>query len=76
MDFSFTKEQTAIKEELWQFLQEELPQGWKGEPSGESYGSDEAWLMFKDMARKMGTKGWLALRWPSEYGGLDRREWR
>ena len=31
--------------------------------------SSDGWRVFKDIAHKLGEKGWLSLFWPKEYGG-------
>jgi len=72
MDFSFTREQAAFRSEVRGFLQREIPQKWKelGYTIWEE--TDESWAITRAWNRKLGEKGWLALTWPKEYGGLER----
>jgi len=34
-------------------------------------GGAEQWNFNREMAKKMGAKGWLSIAWPKEYGGRD-----
>ena len=72
MDFCFTEQQEAFRQEVRDFLNKELPAGWAGVSLEDMYGIEEVWAVFKDMARKLGDKGWLSLGWPREYGGQSR----
>jgi len=76
MDFAFTPEQEAFRREVRAFLEAELPPDWAGylAPTTGDHAVDgeEGWRVFKDMARKLGEKGWLSLFWPSKYGGQSR----
>ncbi len=52
------------------FLAQELPPGWVGfRGLGERGETPEEIALFKEMARKLGRKGWLSLAWPTEFGG-------
>jgi len=72
MDFFFTEQQEAFRKQVNDFLDKELPPGWTGASLEDVYGDEYVWTVYKDMARKLGAKGWLALGWPVEYGGLGR----
>jgi alkylation response protein AidB-like acyl-CoA dehydrogenase len=70
MDFRFTEEEEAFRREVLDFLQKELTTKgmsvvtiWEGE-------TEEEWEFAQEFTRKLGQKGWLALWWPKEYGGL------
>jgi len=74
MDFKFTPEEEAFRQEVIDFLRKELPPKamsvmtlWEGE-------TDEEWELARAFTRKVGEKGWLALWWPKEYGGLGRSD--
>lgn len=74
MDFSFNAEETAFKKEIREFLKKELPSGWNRRivsPMLDTHEHDDVWAVFKDLARKMGERGWLSLTWPKEYGGQE-----
>ena len=73
MNFEFTAEQERFRQEVRAFLDTELPPDWVGYLGGTTgdhvAGSSDGWQVFKDIARKLGKKGWLSLFWPKEYGG-------
>ena len=76
MDFSFSDTEITFRDEVRQFLLEELPPNWDAVP-GPTFieielEKDEIWDVHQRMARKLGQKGWLSLSWPEEYGGLGR----
>jgi alkylation response protein AidB-like acyl-CoA dehydrogenase len=76
LNFEFTVEQERFRQEVRAFLDAKLPPGWVGYLGGTSgdhvVDSSEGWQVFKDIARKLGEKGWLSLFWPKEYGGESR----
>jgi len=67
MDFRFTEEQEAFRQEVRSFLEEELKQG-SFQP-----GCD-AWIQgySPEFTKKIARKGWIGLTWPEEYGGQGR----
>ena len=67
MDFRFTEEQEKFREEVSDFLEEEIRQG-TFEPSC------DAWIQgfSPDFTHKVAEKGWIGLTWPKEYGGQER----
>lgn len=76
MDFKFSNEQEAFRQEVKEFLDSELPTGWVGYEAP-TLGTVETetehdWEFFKCMGRKFGEKDWLSLSWPKEYGGQAR----
>lgn len=72
MQFSFTPEQEQFRLEVREYLLKEIPLRWKelGYQIWEE--TDESWAITQEWNRKLGQKGWLALTWPKEYGGLGR----
>ena len=68
MQFKFTKQEDAFREELRNFLTTELPRKWR-------YGlietADEDSDLARQMRRKLADRGWLTMGWPKEYGGQD-----
>jgi alkylation response protein AidB-like acyl-CoA dehydrogenase len=67
MDFKFTEEQEAFRQEVRNFLEEELRKG--------SYTpSCDAWIQgySPEFTKKVAEKGWIGLTWPEEYGGQGR----
>jgi alkylation response protein AidB-like acyl-CoA dehydrogenase len=69
MDFRFTPEEEAFREELVTFLEESLPPDWSGGDFPADV--DEDWEFTLTMRKKLAQKGWLAMHWPQEYGGLN-----
>ena len=67
MDFQFTPEQLAFREQVTQWIQENLPSGW--EDRAGDLESPENIEIAREFRRKLAAKGWLALGWPEEYGG-------
>ena len=66
MDFRFTPEQEAFRQEVRHFLQDALP-------SAEAVAED-AWILGFDRAfsKKLAARGWIGLTWPKQYGGQGR----
>ncbi len=67
MDFRFTEEQEAFREEVRSFLEEEIRNG-SFEPHC------DAWIIdySPEFTRKVAQRGWIGLTWPKEYGGQGR----
>jgi alkylation response protein AidB-like acyl-CoA dehydrogenase len=70
LDFRFTDEEEAFRGEVQDFLKKELP---KSHERAVIHGgeTDEDWEFTKSFTRKLGEKGWIAVWWPCEYGGLE-----
>ena len=66
MEFKFTAEDEAFRNELRSFVDTELPPGWEG---GGRYPEEDDWDLTRVIRRKMADKGWLTMHWPVEYGG-------
>ena len=71
MDFTFTKEQEAFREEVRGWLKKEIPPRWIELDPGLWEETEESWALSREFQRKLGQKGWLAPAYPTEYGGLD-----
>jgi alkylation response protein AidB-like acyl-CoA dehydrogenase len=74
MNFDFTKEELAFREEVEDFVKKELPPGWDEEVIAwpGSYGTAEMDVAIAGkFLRKLGSQGWLSLCWPEEYGGQN-----
>ncbi len=73
MDFLFTEEQERFRQEVRSFLDKELPPNWVdyiGTAVDDTVAPvKDGEQIFRDMALKLGQKGWLSLFWPKEYGG-------
>ena len=64
MDFGFTPEEEAFRQEIREFLRQELGAEHKGRTLLE--------LFSREFTKKLAAKGWLGVGWPTEYGGLGR----
>jgi alkylation response protein AidB-like acyl-CoA dehydrogenase len=67
VDFSFTEEQNKFRQEVRNFLEEEVKKGY-WEPTC------DAWVQGFDpeFTKRVAQKGWIGLTWPKEYGGQGR----
>ncbi|MFC2016825.1 acyl-CoA dehydrogenase family protein [Chloroflexota bacterium] len=67
MDFKFTEEQKKFRQEVRNFLEEELRQG-TFKPAC------DAWIQESspEFTKKVAQRGWIGLTWPKEYGGQER----
>ena len=71
MDYRFTEEQEAFRQEIRDFLSDNLGEDWRGiDP--DAYFHDENWFPIRELTAKMAERGWLTLAWPEEYGGQGR----
>ena len=71
MDYRFTDEQEAFRQEIRDFLSDNLGEDWRGiDP--DAYFHDENWFRIRELTAKMADRGWLTLAWPEEYGGQGR----
>ena len=71
MEFRFTPEQEAFREEVRAFIREVLPPDWKG-IYPDSYYEEDNWALIRGLTSKMAQRGWLTMAWPREYGGQGR----
>ena len=69
MDFQFTPDAEAFRGELLAFLKAELPPDWEGVDADAS--NDDEWAFTLKIRKKLAQKGWLAMHWPRDYGGMD-----
>ena len=71
MQFRFKPDEEAFRRELLDFLDQELPSDWEpGDRLGGEEEDQEAWQFQRQFTRKLADRGWLAMAWPKEYGGL------
>ncbi|MCH7714001.1 MAG: acyl-CoA dehydrogenase family protein [Chloroflexi bacterium] len=68
MDFQFTAEDEAFRQDVREFIRQELPADWEG---GGRYPEEDDWDFTLVLRKKMAEKGWLTMHWPEEYGGQD-----
>ena len=68
MDFSFSAEEEQFRQDLRQWLQQNLPQGW-GTPGYKAPKGEGRLHFLREWQRKMYDGGYVGLSWPKEYGG-------
>ena len=75
MEFGWSDEDRAFRDELRAWLAAELPPDWdeiaKGGP-----GSDAQVAFSRRFCAALAARGWLTQHWPAEYGGRDAPPWR
>jgi alkylation response protein AidB-like acyl-CoA dehydrogenase len=75
MDFSWSAEEEAFREEIRDFLKAELPAEWNDTLVLDK--EDDAYIKIaKEFTRKLGAKGWFTAHWPEAYGGLNWPFWQ
>ena len=67
MDFEFTIEQEVFRQEVRNFLEDEIKKG-TFRPMCDGWIQGFSW----DFTKKVAAKGWLGITWPKEYGGSGR----
>jgi alkylation response protein AidB-like acyl-CoA dehydrogenase len=75
MDFAWTAEEDAFRQEIQAFFQTELPEEW-GITQFWDPDDDSQFAFAHDFTKKLGQKNWLAVSWPQAYGGLDWPFWK
>ena len=68
MDFRFTPEEEAFRQELRSWLRENVPPDWEGVFLEED---EKEWKLGRAFVKKLSQKGWVAPSWPKEYAGMD-----
>ena len=71
MDFRFSEDEEEFRQEVRQWLDQEIPPRWAELDPGIWEETEESWALARQFQRKLGEKGWLAPAYPREYGGLD-----
>lgn len=71
MDFQFTPEQEALRQEVRDWLRKAIPPRWTDMGVALWEEDDEIWAIARDFERKLAGKGWFAPGYPSKYGGID-----
>jgi alkylation response protein AidB-like acyl-CoA dehydrogenase len=71
VDFAFSPEEQAFRDELRAFLDDALPEWWRG-----MFVDDERAIpLTREICRKLGERGWLTMAWPPEHGGKGASPW-
>ena len=68
MDLNLTPAEESFRQELLDWLKDNLPEGWKTSHLREMP-EEEAVQIRRTWQAKLGAAGWLGVAWPKEYGG-------
>jgi hypothetical protein len=69
MEFGFTAEEEAFRQEVRQFLQANPPENFPEDGMDAGYGSG---AHSHEFLLKLAEQGWLSMTWPREFGGQER----
>ncbi len=70
MDFEFTPEQEAFRQELRAWLEVNVPPGLRADPSGSVTAPNrEVFDQRREFQKKLHENRWIGIWWPREYGG-------
>jgi len=74
VEFAFTPEEEAFRQEVAAFLEKETPPEYREKRlTFFDMSSQKDWIIaHRRMAEKLGEKGWLSRHWPEEYGGRGK----
>ncbi len=69
MDFRFSAEESAFRDEVREFILAEIPPEirWQDRTAY----SDDLWPTVLEARRKVAQRGWATMHWPAEHGGQD-----
>ncbi len=71
MDFAFGAEEDAFRQELRTFLDEQLPEWWRGMFVADERAIPET----RRICGLLAERGWLTMAWPPEFGGRGASVW-
>jgi len=69
MDFEYSDEHEEFREELQEWLEENLPDGWLEGDRDLPEDRDEREQFLRDWQRTLYEGNWAGIHWPEEYGG-------
>jgi alkylation response protein AidB-like acyl-CoA dehydrogenase len=69
MDFMFGEKEEKLREEIREFVRQEIPPGYSGGTLEEEH-TDDDWEFAMSISKKLAKRGWLTMSWPKEYGGM------
>ena len=67
MEFAYTAEQQALRDEVQRFIQENVNEDVRREIENTDEMSQGP--LVRDLRKKVAAKGWVGISWPKEYGG-------
>ena len=69
MEFAYTTEQEALRQEVQQFIADNVDRPVRDEIANTDEMSQGP--LVRDLRKKVAEKGWVGISWPKEYGGQD-----
>jgi len=74
VDFRLTPEEEAFRREVAAFLEKEVPREYREKRlTFFDMSAQSDWIkVHREMAKKLGEKGWISIHWPEEYGGQGK----
>ena len=69
MDLALSPAETAFRDEIRAWIQDNLPKGWGTPGFSEPKTFDERLEFSRAWEKKLAEAGWVGFSWPSEYGG-------
>src|SRR2546426_12824696 len=69
MDFKFSAEDEAFRQEFRRWLEQHLPRDWRDDGELHDPDSQEEFERRRAWHRKLYDGGWMCIHWPKEYGG-------
>jgi len=74
MDFKFTAEQEAFRQEFNDWLDKNIPEGWEDGSLSRTESVDEWRQAYRQFQKKLFDAGYAAMHYPKEYGGQGRSQ--
>lgn len=71
MDFSFSTEEQAFRQEVRTWITDNVPGRWGSDVWPIPEGDDAALQQVRDWNHKLYEAGWSGINWPTQYGGRD-----
>jgi len=71
MDFAFTEEEEAFRQEVKEWLKKEIPTRWYELSPGLFEENEETWDIARQFEQRLADNGWYAPSYPTEYGGVN-----
>lgn len=75
MDFRFTQQDEAFRQEVRDFTQKEAPPDWDQQEGLLDFDSPDGVGVAQTFRRKLAARKWLTIGWPTEYGGTAKSVW-
>ena len=71
MDFKFSPDDEQFRDALRRLLTERLPSDWDSRSLAQPPDAEERRALHAQLSKELAARKWLAMAWPSQFGGLD-----